>query len=126
MSIHLSVKLFVLLTIGRNHWMKFQPNVLCELLTRMGRATAKKKSTPPGAQGQISLKFNKKVNFKPFLYQTSRVLIQIEKNETYQKDLCSDAWVMPQGGTLGARDAKGVKYLFRHSYVSYQIDGGDG
>ena len=29
------------------------------------------------------------------------------------RDLCSDAWVMPQGGTLGAQDAKGVKYLFR-------------
>ena len=47
---------------------QIQPNLVCELLTCMGRATAKKLGPSPGdgLKGQISFNFNYKVNFKDF------------------------------------------------------------
>ena len=48
---------------------QIQPNLVCELLTCMGRATAKNILTPgpgEGSKGQISFNFNSKVNFKDF------------------------------------------------------------
>ena len=48
---------------------EIQPNLVCELLTRMGRATAFFFGLAPlgpgeGSKGQISFNFNYKVNFK--------------------------------------------------------------
>ena len=60
---------------------EIQPNLVCELLTLMGYATAKKVLAPPpgeGSKGQISLNFNNKVTFLRFLYQTLCVFLQIE------------------------------------------------
>ena len=50
---------------------QIQPNLVCELLTYMGRATAKKFDPAhwgpeEGSKGQISFNFNYKVNFKDF------------------------------------------------------------
>ena len=50
---------------------EIQPNLVCELLTGMGRATAKlfwPAPWGPGeeSKGQISFNFNYKVNFKDF------------------------------------------------------------
>ena len=43
------------------------PNLVCELLTCMWHATAKKSLAPgEGSKGQISFDFNYKVNFKDF------------------------------------------------------------
>ena len=47
---------------------KIQPNSGCELLTCIGRATAKNDPLPgEGLTGLISFNFNYKVNFKVFI-----------------------------------------------------------
>ena len=87
---------------------EIQPNLVCEMLTRMECATAKKIWLQPqgpcgGAKGQISLKYNNKVNFKDFLYQTMCMFLQIHVRyiKHIEQDFCSNAWVMPQGWDLG-------------------------
>ena len=51
---------------------EIQPNLVCELLTSMARATSFFLAPPPGerSKDQISFNFNYKVDFKDFLFQT--------------------------------------------------------
>ena len=83
---------------------EIQPNLVCELLTRMGRAIADILALPPGegSKSQISLNFNYLVNFKDVLYQTLCVFSQMKDIKHIKKDLYSNTWVMPQGWDFGA------------------------
>ena len=81
-----------------------------------------------GSKGQISLNFNKKVQFQRFLYQTLCVFIQIQDMKYIKRFFSSDAWVMSQGWDLGALDCTGgwgPNILFEHGCLAYQIDGDD-
>ena len=95
----------------------------------MGRATAKIILAPPpgeGSKGQISFNFNYKVNFKDFFYQTLCLFSQMKDTNHIRRDFHSVTLVMPQGGTLCRWGCPGrVKFLFKHGYVTYQIDGDD-
>ena len=86
---------------------EIQTNLVCELLTRMGRATSIFFSSAPwspgeGSKGQISFNFNYKVNFKDFLYQTLCVFSQIKDTKHIRQDFHSVTWVMPQEWDFGA------------------------
>ena len=86
---------------------EIQPNLVCELLTWMGCATAFFFGHAPwgpgeGSKGQISFNFNYKVNFLRFLYQTLCVFSQMKDTKHIRRDFHSVAWAMPQGSDLGA------------------------
>ena len=93
---------------------KIQPNLVCELLTSMGCATAHFFS-----KGQISLNFNYKVSLKDFLYQTLFVFSQIKDIKNIELDFHSVIWVMPRGGTWGC--FQGVKNLILPNMVMWHI-----
>ena len=94
---------------------EIQPNLVCELLTWMGRATSNFFFGPApwgpqeGSKDQISFNFNYKVNFKDFITKLC---------------VCSHKWKIlnisdgifilspgsfPRGGIWGAGGAQGVK-----------------
>ena len=109
---------------------KIQPNLVCELLTWMGRATSNLFLAPPpgdGSKGQISFNFNYKVNFKDFYTKLC---------------VCSHKWkiqnisdgifiLLPgsclSGGTFGRWGCPGGKknIFFKHGHVAYKINGDD-
>ena len=79
---------------------EIQPNLVCELLSCMGRATAiffgpATWGPGKGSKGQISFIFNYKVNFKDFLYQTLCVYSQMKDTKHIRQNFYSVAWVMP-------------------------------
>ena len=86
---------------------------MCELLTRMERATAHFLPRPlgpwgpgEGSKGQISLNFNYKVNCKYFLLPN---FVCVLTNETGSDGILIPApGSCPMGGTLGHCGAKGV------------------
>ena len=92
----------------QNHWTKFQPNLVCELLTRMGRATARFLGPTPwgpgeGPKGQISLniiKFQLQRQFQRFLNQTLCVFSQM-KNIKHSFGRLGHATGVGLGGTVG-------------------------
>ena len=98
---------------------EIQPNLMCELLTLMGHATAKSFCPAPwgsgeGSKGQISLNFNYKVNFEDF-YTKLCVCYK-----TYQKgfSFCRLGHA-PGVGFWGAGVPKGSKiyFFFKQGHV---------
>ena len=77
-----------------------------------------------GPKGQISFKFNYKVNFKDFIPNFVCVLTN-ERYKTYQTGFSFCPWVMPQGWNFGALGVPRGQFFFKHSHVVYQIDGVD-
>ena len=94
---------------------EIQPNLVCELLTWMGRATSNFFLAPgpgEGAKGQISFKFNYKVNSKIFIPNFVCVP-QMKDAKHIRGDFHSDHWVMPQGWNFGALGVpRGSKKIF--------------
>ena len=101
LSVPLSVGLSVMLSPPKP-LDKIQPNLVCELLTGMGRATV----SPPApwgpreeSKGQISFNFNSKVNFK-----TLCLFSQMKDTKHIRRDFNSvpwGTWVMPHGSDFG-------------------------
>ena len=92
----------------------------------MGRATSNFFGPAPwgpgeGSKGQISFKFNYKVSFKDFLYQTLCVFSQIKDTKQIRRDFHYVPRVMPQGWDFGALGG----IFFKHGHVVYQVDGDD-
>ena len=99
---------------------EIQPNLVCKLLTWMGRAAAIIFALPPGALGRgqkvkIPFNINYKVNFKDFYAKLC---------------MCSHKWKI-QNISDGIfilspescpRGAQGVIFFFKHGHVAYQID----
>ena len=82
---------------------EIQPDLVCELLTRMGRAKAFFFVPAPwgpgeGSKGQISLNFN----YKDFLYHTLCLFSQMKDTKHIRQGFNSVHWVMPQGSDFGA------------------------
>ena len=73
---------------------EIQPNLVCELLTRLGRATAIFGPAPwgpgEGSKVQISFNFNYKVNLKDFYTK-----LCMKDTKHIRRDFHSVAWVMP-------------------------------
>ena len=88
---------------------KIQPNLVCELLTWMGRAMAHFFGPAPwgpgeGPKGQISkniIKFQLQSQFQRFLNQTLCVFSQMKDIKHIRWGFHLVAWVMPQGWGLG-------------------------
>ena len=105
---------------------EIQPNLVCELLTYMGRATSILLWPSPlghgeGPKGQISFNFNYKVNFKVFLYQTLCVFSQMKDTKHIRRDFHSVAWVMPQGWGGVPRGKK--LFFFKHGHWQIKSTG---
>ena len=108
-SICLSVRLSVTLSPPKP-LNKIQPNLVCELLTWKGCATAHFFLGPApwgpgeGPKGQILLniiKFQLQSQFQRFLNQTLCVFSKMKDIKHIRRDFHSLAWVMPQGSDLG-------------------------
>ena len=105
---------------------EIQPNLVCELLTWIGCATAHFFFGPApwgpgeGPKGQISLniiKFQLQSQFQRFFNQTLCVFSHMKDIKHIRRDFHLVAWVMPQGSDLGV--PWGVwgskKFFFRNS-----------
>ena len=81
---------------------KIQPNCGRELLTCMGRATAKKLTPLPGEglTGQISFNLNQKVNFKVFIPSWS-VFSQMKDTKHIRRIFFLSPGSCPRGVTRG-------------------------
>ena len=107
---------------------KIQPNLVCELLTWMGCATAHFFFCPApwgpweGPKGQILLniiKFQLQSQFQRFFNQTLCVFPHMKDINYIRWDFHLVTWVMPQGSDLGVLwGVWGVKiFLFRNSTI---------
>ena len=87
-----------------NHWTKFKPNLVCELLTWMGGRNVKFFGGPgEGSKGQIYFNFNNKVNFKDFY---SKLCVCSHKWKI--QNISDGIFILspgsyPRGGTLGSK-----------------------
>ena len=77
-----------------------QPCLVCELLTKMGRATSNFFCSAPwdpgeGSNGQVSFNYNYKVNFKDFQTKLLCVYSQMKDTKHIRRDFYSVTWVMP-------------------------------
>ena len=95
----------------------------------MGRATFFL-APPPGALGRGQkvkyhlISITKSIS-KIFNLNFVCVLTN-ESYKTYQTGFLSVTWVMPQGWDFGALGVpRGVKKIFNHGHVAYQIEGDD-
>ena len=104
---------------------QIQPNLVCELLTWMGRATAHfylaHWGPVAGLKGQISLNFNYKVNFD---YFHSKLCVRSHKQ--YIWNISSGIFIKSprffhSGGTWGCLPVENI--FFQHDLVAYQIEG---
>ena len=83
-----------------------------------------------GSKGQISFNFNYKVNFKDF-YKCGELpnfvfVLTNERYKTYQTGFLFSCLGHVAGvGLSRAWGAEGVKKIFKHGHVTYQIDGDD-
>ena len=100
---------------------QIQPNLVCELLTRMRRVTALFWALPPWGpgkvpKGQISLNFNNKVNFKDFFIPNFECVLTHKRNKTYQTrfSFCHLGHAPGEGGTCGAR---GQKFILSAKHI---------
>ena len=104
---------------------EIQPNLVCELLSWMERATAIFGPDPwgpgEGSKGQISFNFNYKVNFKEFIPNFVCVLTN-ERSKTYQSgfSFCCLGHA-PGVGLWGDRGAQVVKNLIFSNMVMLHI-----
>ena len=88
---------------------EIQPNLVCELLTWKGCATAllfgpAAWGPREGPKGQILLniiKFQLQSQFQRFLNQTLCVFSQMKEIKHIRRDCYSLSWVMPKGSDLG-------------------------
>ena len=92
------------------------PNFVCELLTCMRCATAKKLALLPGSsgegsKGQISFNFNYKVDLKDF-YTNFVCVLTNKRYKTYQTEfLICNLGYAPGVGLWGAGGAQVAKHL---------------
>ena len=98
---------------------EIQPNLVCELLTWMGCATAQffwPRNLGPwgGAKRSNIIKFLLQSQFQIFLNQTLFVFSQMKDIKHIRRDFHSVAWVMPQGWDLGVLGGgwRGKKFIF--------------
>ena len=89
---------------------EIQTNLVCELLTEIGRAAAFFLAPPPGPRGGV-----KRFNIIKFQLQS-----QIERF-LYKNFVC----VLTMSGTLGRSGCAGGQKKFKHGHVAYQINGDD-
>ena len=88
---------------------EIQTNLVCESLTKIGRATAKWFWVLPpreGSKDQKSLNYNNKVNSKVFCTKLL-VFLQIKDIKHIEWDFCSDApglWHGEAGGAQGVKN----------------------
>ena len=105
---------------------EIQPNLVYELLTWIGCATAHIFFAPPpwgpgeGPKGQISLniiKFQSQSQFQRFFNQTLCVFSHMKDIKHIRRDFHLVAWVMPLGSDLGVPwgGLGGQKFFFRKS-----------
>ena len=87
---------------------EIQPNLVCELLTSMARASSIFLAPPPGerSKDQISFNFNYKVDFKDFLFQTLCVFSQMKIKNISDRFFILSPGSCPSGGTWGYLGAK--------------------
>ena len=102
---------------------EIQPNLVCELLLWMGRATAIFLPRPLG-RGQISFNFNYKVNFKDFYTK-----LCVCSNKWKIQNISDGIFILlpgpcPRGGTKGHWGCPGSQKIQTWS-CAYQIDGVD-
>ena len=84
-----------------------QPKLVCESLTSMGHATAHFRPRPgEGSNGQTSVNFNFKVNFKDLLYQFLCLFSHMKYMNHIERDFHSVACAMPKGWDLGVLGVK--------------------
>ena len=110
---------------------QIQPNLVCELLTCIGRATAKKKFGPApwgpgeGSKGQKSFNSNYKVNFKDFYTKLCVCSHKYKIHNISDGIFILSPGSCPRGGTLGRSGCPGgQKFIFfKHGHVAYQIAG---
>ena len=121
LSVHPPVHLSVMLSPPKP-LDEIQPNLVCELLTLKGRATAKSRPLRPGegSKGQILFNFNFKVNFKDF-YMFS----QMKDTKHIRQDLILLPGSCPRGRTQWRWGCQGGSDIifFKHGHVAHQIDG---
>ena len=111
---------------------EIQPNLVCELLTWMWRATSNfffcldPWGPGEGSKGQISFNFNYKVNFKDFYTK-----LCVCSHKWKIENISDGIFILSpgsclRGGTLGCWGCPGGKNSsFKHGHVVYQIDGDD-
>ena len=85
---------------------KIHPNLVCELPTWMGRATASFFDPAPlgplgGVKRSNIIYFQLQSQFQRFLYQTLCAFSQMKDTLHIRQNVHSVAWVMPQGSDLG-------------------------
>ena len=102
------------------------PNLVCELLTWMGCATAHFFGPAPwgpgeGPKGQISLniiKFQLQSQFQRFFNQTLCFFSYMKDIKHIRRDFDSVAWVMPQGSVLGVPwGVGGSNFFFKFNQI---------
>ena len=96
---------------------QIQLNLVCELLTCMGRAIAKNLACHLGPWGGVKrsdiIKFQLQSQFQRFLNQTLCVFSQMIDTKHIRQDFYSVAWVMPKWWDLGVHRG--------HPFNSYGI-----
>ena len=110
---------------------EIQPNLVCKLLTWMGRATAIFFCPAPwvpgeGSKGQISFNFNYKVNFKNFYTKLCVCSHKSKIQNISDRIFILSPGSCPRGGTSvrsGCPGGKNFFFFFKHGHVAYQIDG---
>ena len=104
---------------------EIQPNLVCELLSWMRRATAIFGPAPwgPGelSKGQISFNFNYKVNFKDFYTKLCVCSHKWNIKKHIRRDFHSIAWVMPQGWDFGVLGVPRWSKIYFHQTWSCGI-----
>ena len=85
---------------------EIKPNLMCELLTCMGRATYFFWPRPLGPWGGVKrsniISFQLQSQFQRFLFQTLCVFSQMKDTKHIRQDFNSVALVMPPGWNFGA------------------------
>ena len=110
---------------------EIQPNLVCKLLTWMGRATAIFFCPAPwvpgeGSKGQISFNFNYKVNFKDFYTKLCVCSHKSKIQNISDRIFILSPGSCPRGRTSvrsGCPGGKKFFFFFKHGHVAYQIDG---
>ena len=102
---------------------EIQPNLVCELLTRMGRATSTFFFGPAPMGRGPKVKYHlisiKKSISKIFI---PNIVFSQMKDKNISDGICI---LSPQGWDAGGAQGGGGKKKFKHGQVVYQIDGDD-
>ena len=121
----MSVRLLCCLLL--NHWAKSN-QLWCVSYSHEWGVPEQNKLPGEGSQGEISLNFNNKVNFKDFFISNFVRVLTNETYNTYQRGIfILSPGSCPRGGNLwgwGAHAGEGVTKI-KNGQVAYQIDGDD-